>query len=72
VLVTRAPEEAAPLTDALARTGAPIRLQAVERPDLAFLFERRHVLVRPDGHVAWRGDAMPDNPREVADVVRGA
>ncbi len=30
------------------------------------------MLVRPDGHVAWRGDRMPDDPLRVIDVVRGA
>ena len=35
------------------------------------LYGRRLVLVRPDGHVAWRGDEMPPNPGEVIDRVRG-
>ncbi|MGZ3283669.1 MAG: aromatic-ring hydroxylase C-terminal domain-containing protein [Xanthobacteraceae bacterium] len=30
------------------------------------------MLVRPDGHVAWRGDGMPDDPFAVVDRVRGA
>jgi hypothetical protein len=30
------------------------------------------VLVRPDGHVAWRGDAPPANPEQIIDIVRGA
>jgi hypothetical protein len=36
------------------------------------LYERCLVLVRPDGHVAWRADAMPDDPLAVVDRVRGA
>ena len=32
---------------------------------------RKLVLVRPDGHVAWRGDAVPDASRIIA-VARGA
>ena len=35
-------------------------------------YERSMVLVRPDGHVAWRGDAVPDNPAAIIDHVRGA
>ncbi|MGW6390305.1 aromatic-ring hydroxylase C-terminal domain-containing protein [Streptomyces sp. NPDC055103] len=30
------------------------------------------VLVRPDGHVAWRGTAPPSDPLRIADLVRGA
>ena len=29
-------------------------------------------LVRPDGHVAWRGDAAPEDPAEVIARIRGA
>jgi hypothetical protein len=29
------------------------------------------VLVRPDGHVAWRGDALPDEPRALLRRVTG-
>jgi hypothetical protein len=29
-------------------------------------------LVRPDGHVAWRDDRMPEDALCVIDVVRGA
>jgi hypothetical protein len=28
--------------------------------------------VRPDGHVAWRGDEVPADPGAVLDQVRGA
>lgn len=30
------------------------------------------VLVRPDGHVAWRGDALPADALALTDTVRGA
>jgi hypothetical protein len=36
------------------------------------LYERRLVLVRPDGHVAWRGDEVPADPLQVIDKIRGA
>jgi hypothetical protein len=30
------------------------------------------VLVRPDGHVAWRGDRVPADAGQLFDHVRGA
>jgi hypothetical protein len=50
----------------------PLRTKRIDSEDAAKLYEKALVLVRPDGHVAWRGDAEPDNARDVIDVVRGA
>jgi hypothetical protein len=38
----------------------------------AEIYGRRLVLIRPDGHVAWRGDEAPLNTVELIDTVRGA
>jgi len=38
----------------------------------SYEIERKLVLVRPDGHVAWREDACPDNASALIDRVRGA
>jgi 2-polyprenyl-6-methoxyphenol hydroxylase-like FAD-dependent oxidoreductase len=35
------------------------------------LYGADFVLVRPDGHVAWRGDTQPENVGRIIDVVRG-
>jgi hypothetical protein len=50
----------------------PISTVTVEEPEIARLYERKLVLVRPDGHVAWRGDTLPRNIDTVLDQVRGA
>jgi 2-polyprenyl-6-methoxyphenol hydroxylase-like FAD-dependent oxidoreductase len=55
-----------------AERGAPLGILSIPEPAIAKLYERRLVLVRPDGHVAWRGNAAPDDPRVLADRVRGA
>jgi hypothetical protein len=36
------------------------------------LYRHKLVLVRPDQHVAWRGDAEPTDPLDLVDLVRGA
>jgi 2-polyprenyl-6-methoxyphenol hydroxylase-like FAD-dependent oxidoreductase len=63
---TRALEQAA------ADRAVPLHGCDVDDGAVEALYERRLVLVRPDGHVAWRGDEMPANPHEVIDKVRGA
>ena len=41
--------------------GMPIEIVHIAQPDIANLYDRRFVLVRPDGHVAWRAEAVPDD-----------
>jgi 2-polyprenyl-6-methoxyphenol hydroxylase-like FAD-dependent oxidoreductase len=64
--------EAAPLLDAAKQRKVPLTFTAIAEPDIAALYERRFVLVRPDGHVAWRDDRIPAEPLRIIDVVRGA
>jgi hypothetical protein len=52
--------------------GIPLTVVDIDDAKIAALYGRRLVLVRPDGHVAWRGDAAPAEGRAVADRVRGA
>ena len=62
----------AALASAFTRRGVPLAVVPIADARIGELYERRLVLVRPDGHVAWRGDAMPDDPLAVVDRVRGA
>jgi len=39
----------------------PLRIEHLREHEIANLYDKRFVLVRPDGHVAWRGDSLPDN-----------
>jgi 2-polyprenyl-6-methoxyphenol hydroxylase-like FAD-dependent oxidoreductase len=57
---------------AFAERRVPLDVARCENQEIAQLYRFPFVLVRPDGHVAWRGDQMPDDPRQLADVVRGA
>jgi 2-polyprenyl-6-methoxyphenol hydroxylase-like FAD-dependent oxidoreductase len=66
----------APAGDAIERTartqGVPLSVIGVDEPEAAALYERKLVLVRPDGHVAWRADAAPADAMTLIDRVRGA
>jgi 2-polyprenyl-6-methoxyphenol hydroxylase-like FAD-dependent oxidoreductase len=52
--------------------GVPFATVAVDEAEAAASYARRLVLVRPDGHVAWRGDALPADALALIDRVRGA
>ena len=56
---------------AAAAAGVPLDVIDLDAPEVSTLYERRLVLVRPDGHVAWRADAEPTNAGALIDVVRG-
>jgi 2-polyprenyl-6-methoxyphenol hydroxylase-like FAD-dependent oxidoreductase len=60
------------ITQAANNVGLPLEVVALDDPKLCEVYERSFVLVRPDGHVAWRGDALPPNAEEVIEKVRGA
>lgn len=59
------------LLEAAAAQGLPVRHTVVTDPAARELWERDLVLVRPDQHVAWRGNAAPANPAAVVRRVRG-
>jgi 2-polyprenyl-6-methoxyphenol hydroxylase-like FAD-dependent oxidoreductase len=70
-LGAEAPDSAS-LERAFAERGVPLATVTIADPTIRTLYERSLVLVRPDGHVAWRGNAVPPTPVEIADRVRGA
>ena len=62
-----------PAFAAIARkAGIPLDIVSLSEPHVREVYERLLVLVRPDGHVAWRGNTLPDNAEEIIDRMRGA
>lgn len=61
-----------PLVDAAERRGVPLEVVDIRDDHARRLYERDLVLIRPDQHVVWRGNALPDAPVRVVDRVRGA
>lgn len=51
--------------------GVPIKLLQCEEGGVASLYPARYTLVRPDQHVAWRGDDWPEDGRGLLDRVTG-
>jgi 2-polyprenyl-6-methoxyphenol hydroxylase-like FAD-dependent oxidoreductase len=50
----------------------PLSVLALDEDAVASAYERKLVLVRPDGHVAWRDDEPPPEPLKMIDRIRGA
>jgi 2-polyprenyl-6-methoxyphenol hydroxylase-like FAD-dependent oxidoreductase len=69
-LGTNAPDVSALKSEAEVRR-VPFKIVTVTQPEATQLYERRLVLVRPDGHVAWRADEVPRDVGAVIDKVRG-
>jgi 2-polyprenyl-6-methoxyphenol hydroxylase-like FAD-dependent oxidoreductase len=61
-----------PLLRAAADRAMPVELVDLADRGLEDLYDAGLVLVRPDQHVAWRGDAAPADPGAVLDAARGA
>ena len=60
------------LLDAAEERNVPLEVVDVRDTHARALYERDLVLLRPDQHVAWRGDTAPADPLHVIDRVRGA
>jgi 2-polyprenyl-6-methoxyphenol hydroxylase-like FAD-dependent oxidoreductase len=57
---------------AAADRNMPLQMHRVGNQEAAALYGRALVLVRPDGHVAWRGDRAPHDALAMIDTIRGA
>ena len=66
------PPDAATLAAAAIERQVPFTTVDVGHGDVVALYQSRLVLVRPDGHVAWRGDTVPADAGALIDRVRGA
>ncbi len=64
--------QSAPIEQAAAELGVPLKILELDNSDARALYERKLVLIRPDQHVAWRGDTLPTDCLWLLDVVRGA
>jgi hypothetical protein len=59
------------LENALRARGAPVTVIEASDARAREIYERDLVLVRPDLHVVWRGNAAPEDPAQIAAVATG-
>ena len=60
------------MTNAARQAGLPFETVNLDELKVREIYQRDLLLVRPDGHVAWRGDTLPENAAEIIETVRGA
>lgn len=61
----------APLIEAATVRRVPLKTETVDNDEIANLYQNRLVLVRPDGHVAWRGDSFPRDAGALIETLIG-
>ena len=64
--------DASAMEAAAGRVGMPFAVVDIDEPHVADLYAAPLVLVRPDGHVAWRGGDKSDDATALISRVRGA
>ena len=64
-------DDTATLQKAMADIGAPLTVHRFREPHLLRVYERKLLLLRPDLHIAWRGDAPPADANAIAKRVTG-
>ncbi|HEX6320872.1 MAG TPA: FAD-dependent monooxygenase [Burkholderiales bacterium] len=63
--------DADPLAQAFVSLRAPFRILDLRDARARELYGRELILLRPDMHVAWRGDRMPADPARLARLATG-
>ena len=61
----------APLVKAMREGEVPIEVVDVDTNGSHTPYDRKLIIVRTDQHVAWRGDAIPDEPERLVGILTG-
>jgi len=67
----RSSADSSGLEDAMRAAGAPFQVLTIEDPAPRDVYGYDLIMVRPDLHVVWRGNAAPDDPQQLAALVTG-
>jgi 2-polyprenyl-6-methoxyphenol hydroxylase-like FAD-dependent oxidoreductase len=63
--------DTAPLAAVFAERQIPLKILEIDSAEIREVYQRDLVLVRPDLHVAWRGDELPNDVTALAARVTG-
>ena len=70
-LVRLADMDVSGFAEAAEQMSIPFSLLDIRDPQIARVYERKLILVRPDHHVAWRGDHVPTDALEIFQRATG-
>ena len=70
-LIALTPTNTAAVRQAAEAADIPVEIVELNRPDLLPIYERPLLLVRPDQHIAWRGDRLPDDVNGLLSLAAG-
>jgi 2-polyprenyl-6-methoxyphenol hydroxylase-like FAD-dependent oxidoreductase len=59
------------IEEAFAGRGAPLSVLVLDEPHMRGVYDKRFFLLRPDLHIAWHGDAIPEKVEELTRIVTG-
>jgi 2-polyprenyl-6-methoxyphenol hydroxylase-like FAD-dependent oxidoreductase len=57
--------------DAFRERRAPLQVTKIDEPQLRDVYKGTLFLLRPDLHIAWRGDAPPADPKSIVAIATG-
>ena len=60
------------LVQAAAHRGVPLIVVDLPAENAGELYPHKLALIRPDQHIAWRGNGEPSDPLALIDLIRGA
>jgi 2-polyprenyl-6-methoxyphenol hydroxylase-like FAD-dependent oxidoreductase len=64
--------DVSPLLEAAQAKGVPLVVLDLSADETAELYDRTLVLCRPDQHIAWRGNTLPNDVDGLVNIIRGA
>lgn len=67
----RSERDAADLKNAAAKRNIPLTVLAIDSSEARDLYDSDFALIRPDHHVAWRGNTLPDDCEQLLATVSG-
>ncbi|MFQ6393600.1 FAD-dependent monooxygenase [Nocardia sp. KC 131] len=65
------PPDPGPILRAAAARAVPVEVLDLPFDEAVERYEKILILVRPDQHIAWRGDTPPAQPDSLIDLIRG-